>query len=81
MEHEAFPVKGFEFMDEPATDVQKLRIVAICAEMHIEVDVHGQWPDPFSKWDAYNTICALEEQLAEYRKGAPIENVKIEVID
>lgn len=68
MEHEAFPVKGFEFMDEPATTEQRLRIVELAAAIDRPIDPLGKWPDPFTKWDAYNLIVALEEQLAELQR-------------
>jgi len=39
MKHEDFSVKGFEFMDEPATDEQKKLIIEICTERQIPIEV------------------------------------------
>lgn len=61
MEHEKFPVEGFQFMDEPATEEQKDIIVKIALQKGKPINRHGQWPDPFTKWDAANMIQALEE--------------------
>ncbi len=61
MEHEAFPVAGFEFMNEPATDEQKNIICQLAARKGKQIARHGTWPDPFSKWDAKNMIEALRE--------------------
>ena len=60
MKHEGFPVKDFEFMNEPATDEQKKMILDICAERQIPVDTDGPWPDPFTKWDAAIMIETLK---------------------
>ena len=65
MRHAAFPVKGFEFMDEPATDDQKgvIRdLIAKVQDVPVE-NVLNNWPDPFSKWDAARMIDALKEEL------------------
>jgi len=59
MEHENFPVPGFEFMDEPATEEQKNLIVRIAEEKGRPIKRDGQWPEPFSKWDAANMIETL----------------------
>ena len=59
MKHESFSVKGFEFMDEPATDEQRKMILDICAERQIPVDPDGPWPNPFTKWDAGQMIESL----------------------
>lgn len=68
MEHEDFPVKGFEFMNEPATEEQK-DIIAKMAEQGDEpIDRHGKWPEPFSKWDAANMIEALAKAINQ-KKG------------
>ena len=61
MEHEAFPVAGFEFMDEPATDDQKKIIVELAKEKGHPVHPDGPWPVPFTKWDAKSMIDALRE--------------------
>ncbi len=68
MEHENFPVRGFEFMNEPATDEQKKIILDLMARLNIQVSPEcfsdpKSWPNPFSKWDAKNMIDALKEQL------------------
>jgi hypothetical protein len=60
MKHEDFHVKGFEFMDEPATDEQKKLILEICKERQIPIDPDGPWPKPFSKWDAGQMIDTLK---------------------
>lgn len=65
MQHEAFPVAGFEFMDEPATEQQKNIICELATQAGKPIDRDGQWPTPFTKWDAKNMIEALE--------GLPIE--------
>ncbi len=60
MKHEDFPVAGFEFMNEPATDEQKRIIIEICNQRHIPIDPNGPWPEPFSKWDAAGMIETLK---------------------
>lgn len=60
MKHEDFPVEGFEFMNEPATEEQKDIIVALAEKAGTPIKRHGQWPEPFSKWDAKCMIDALE---------------------
>lgn len=65
MKHEEFPVKGFEFMNEPATDEQKRIIIEICQRRHIPIDTNGPWPEPFSKWDAANMIQVLKGNKQE----------------
>lgn len=65
MEHEDFPVKEFAFMDEPATDDQKKIIGELADRLGTPIDINGEWPDPFSKWDAKRMIDALQEQLGE----------------
>jgi hypothetical protein len=61
MEHEKFPVDGFEFMDEPATDEQKDIIVQLAKEKGHELKRDGKWPDPFTRWDAKCMIEALKD--------------------
>jgi len=61
MEHEDFPVKGFEFMNEAATEEQKDIIFKLCQQKGKPINRHGQWPNPFSKWDAATMIKTLEE--------------------
>ena len=68
MEHEDFPVKGFEFMNEPATDEQKRIIADLCEKRGTPIDIHAQWPDPFTKWDAGNMIQILKESIEEQQK-------------
>ena len=63
MDHEKFPVAGFEFMDEPATDTQKDIIADLAAKAGEPIDRNGQWPEPFSKFDAANMIHQLEQRL------------------
>lgn len=70
MKHEDFPVKGFEFMNEPASDEQKRIIIdlAIQAGHNMAPDSltnPNAWPKPFSKWDAGSMINALKEQLGK----------------
>ena len=60
MEHEDFPVKGFEFMNEPATEEQKDIIFKLANQKGKAMNRHGKWPEPFSKWDAKAMIDALE---------------------
>jgi hypothetical protein len=60
MNHEAFPVPGFEFMDEPATEEQKDIIHKLATARGHNLDRHGEWPDPFTRWDARNMIEALQ---------------------
>lgn len=67
MEHEGFPVKGFEFMDNPATMHQKEIIVKLCDDVGTPVDMEGHWPEPFSRWDAYSMIKSLKEKRKEMR--------------
>lgn len=52
MKHEKFPVAGFEFMDEPATEEQKDLIVKLFNEKGHPMKRNGKWPSIFSKWDA-----------------------------
>jgi len=65
MEHEDFPVAGYEFMNEPATAEQKAIILQLVNKLNLNVDHSGQWPKPFTKWDAYRTINELEHALSE----------------
>lgn len=60
MKHEDFPVEGFEFMNEPATEQQKDIIAQLSKQKGQPVNRHGKWPEPFTKWDAKNMIDALE---------------------
>ncbi|MBW8001723.1 MAG: hypothetical protein FVQ80_06835 [Planctomycetes bacterium] len=60
MEHEGFTVKGFEFMDEPATDDQKDIIVELCKNRGTPTNRDGKWPNPFTRWDASQMIAALK---------------------
>jgi hypothetical protein len=80
MKHENFPVVGFEFMDEPATDEQKRMIVEICNQRNIPIDPNGPWPEPFSKWDAGNMIQTLkgggEPDKLTYIERSYIEGLK-----
>jgi hypothetical protein len=62
MEHEAFPVPGFEFMDEPATEIQKDFIVSLAERAGVPITRNGPWPEPLTKWDAYNMIQCLESR-------------------
>lgn len=62
MEHEEFPVKGYEFMNEPASEKQKDLICELAERKGMPIDRHGQWPDPFSKWDAASMIEALNDR-------------------
>lgn len=62
MRHEDFPVAGFEFMDEPATEDHKRVIRDLAADKGI-VFAHDRWPDPFSKWDAARMIEDMKEDL------------------
>lgn len=71
MEHEDFPVAGFEFMNEDATDEQKDIITKLAGEAGMPIDRNGQWPTPFSKWDAKSMIDALQEKIDGGEKGAP----------
>jgi len=70
MKHESFSVKGFEFMDEPATDEQKKLIIEICMERQIPIDPNGPWPNPFTKWDAGQMIESLRGTNHEPPKTA-----------
>ena len=65
MRNEPFPVKGFEFMDEPATDDQKEIIMDLMAKVQDipRESILDNWPDPFSKWDAARMIDSLKEEL------------------
>jgi hypothetical protein len=65
MEHEDFPTPGFEFMNEPATQGQKVRFVELANRLGRKLDINGKWPDPFSKWDAKRAIDCLLEELGE----------------
>ena len=65
MKHEGFSVRGFEFMDEPATDIQKNLIVELGEEVGTPMERNGVWPDPFTKWDAWQMIDALKERRKE----------------
>jgi hypothetical protein len=60
MEHKAFPVAGFEFMNQPATDKQKETIIKLAKAAHRWVADDGPWPDPFTRWDAARMIEALQ---------------------
>lgn len=59
MQHEDFPVRGFEFMNEPATDEQKDIIAAAAKQKGRAIDRHGRWPTPFSRFDAASMIEVL----------------------
>lgn len=61
MQHEAFPVKAFDFMNQPATDDQKDIIVKLAYECGQPIDRNGKWPIPFSKWDAARMIEILKD--------------------
>lgn len=61
MKHEPFPVEGFDFMNDPATDQQKDLIVKLAEEKGKPIKRYGKWPEPFTKFDAANMIAALEE--------------------
>lgn len=63
MEHEPFPVAGFEFMNEPATLEQKEIIVELAGKCGTPIDPNGTWPEPFSKHDAYRMIKVLRAKL------------------
>ena len=70
MKHEEFPVKGFEFMNETATDEQKRIIIDLASQLGHKLtegclNNPEAWPKPFTKWDAGNMIAALKEQLEE----------------
>lgn len=66
MDHEDFPVPGFEFMEEAATDQQKDFIVEIARSLLGRViDRRGAWPDPFTRWDAVRMIDAIEQEARE----------------
>ena len=69
MEHENFPVAGFEFMDEPATDEQKAIIIDMCKARGIPIDPNGEWPTPFTKWDAGNMIETLKSEGQVRKQG------------
>ena len=60
MKHEDFPVEGFEFMDEEATETQKDIIVDLCNKRGTPVDRNGIWPNPFTKYDAATMIERLK---------------------
>lgn len=60
MDHENFPVTGFEFMNEAATEEQKDIIFKLAEEKGRPLKRDGQWPSPFSKWDAANMIESLK---------------------
>lgn len=62
MKHETFPVAGFEFMNEPATDEQKALIKV--AALRLELELTDDWPSPFSKWDAFRMLSELDAQYA-----------------
>lgn len=68
MEHEKFPVEGFEFMDKPATLQQKEIIVNLADDLGTPIDMDGVWPEPFSKWDAYHMIKGMKRQKEKLRK-------------
>jgi len=63
MKHEDFPVKRFDFMDEPATDEQKEIILGLWDELGVGANHNGRWPDPFTKWDAGQLIEVLKEKI------------------
>lgn len=63
MEHEDFPVVGFEFMNEPATEQQKDLICELADRVGRPLYRDGEWPTPFTKWDAANMISVLESAL------------------
>lgn len=60
MKHEDFPVDGFEFMNEPASEEQKDIIHYLSLKKGKPIERHGKWPNPFTKWDAKNMIDALD---------------------
>lgn len=70
MNHEDFPVKGFEFMNEPATEDQKRIIIDLMNRAGYPTPPDcltnaKAWPDPFSKWDAGEMIENLRAQIGD----------------
>lgn len=63
MEHEDFPVQGFEFMNEPATNEQKVLFIALAKRLGHEMSINGPWPQPFTRWDAARSISVLQSIL------------------
>lgn len=63
MNHENFPVIGYEFMNEPATDEQKGIIIELVKQLGLNLNPNGQWPNPFTKWDAARMIESLQEEI------------------
>lgn len=61
MQHEDFPVVGFEFMNEPATVEQKEAILVAMKGIGIDATMEGPWPPVFSKWDAGLMLEALTD--------------------
>lgn len=47
-------------MDEPATEEQKDIIAQLALQKGKLLKRDGQWPVPFTKWDAANMIDALK---------------------
>lgn len=68
MEHEDFPVRGFEFMNEPATVEQKTIFIQLAAKLGENFKIEGPWPEPFTKWDAKLAIDALLEKVEESKR-------------
>lgn len=60
MKHEEFPVPGFEFMNQPATEEQKDLIAELAKAAGSPIDRNGVWPEPFTRWDASNMIEILK---------------------
>lgn len=63
MQHEDFPVPGFEFMNEPATEQQKDLCCELARALGNPINRNGDWPDPFTKYDAAGMIASLEQRL------------------
>ncbi len=63
MQHEQFPIEGFEFMNEPATNEQKAIIVKLAEKAGTPIDPNKQWPEPFTKWDAAQMVDALKAKI------------------
>lgn len=71
MDHECFPVPGFEFMNQPATDEQKDIFCDLADQLGKPVDRNGPWPEPFTKWDCAQAIDTMKEQVTVKQNAEP----------
>lgn len=50
---------------EPATNEQKNLVMQLANELGFDINRGGPWPEPYSKWDAYQTIRVLQDRIRQ----------------